>query len=411
LSYWGAIGDSLTWYSFAYAMHLTGEPQYVSIGRYETNDQGNEVRRGHALIVYRIEGDTLWVADPNYPGQTDRSIRFEKGGFLPYTSGESAAAIAANGARQYPEIRYMAKTALVNWSEIGAEYRRMLKGDAGKAYFPAHITSYASGVDPTTGAWIWTELPSSAPAVIELDEDMTAKLGEPYRGKLVVGIGMNQAFAATWFEGTTRREVKQSNAQHRATFEIPLAPGVLDLGIEIDNLKDGKSYFTDFRRARVFYERPDLTGVWQGAYRIEESLNAQRYVENGLVKVLLWTSLAEDEAEARRMAAEAIVQDSNLSRDRSLRVELEAVDPDKADRYRTHIWLEGDPGEVGEYSGEATLKGGVLSFALKAGDGTTFTFAGEVSGNDDLSGTFSATAWAVVKDALSGSWELARQAP
>ena len=358
LSYWGAISDSLTWYSFAYAMHLTGEPQYVSIGRYEADQQGKQVRRGHALIVYRIEGDTLWVADPNYPGQADRTIRFEKGGFLPYTSGESAAAIAANGARQYPEIRYMAKSALVNWSAIGAEYERMLKGEAGKAYFPAHIISYASGVDPTTGAWIWTELPD----IVELDEDMTAKLGEPYRGKLVVGIGMNQAFAAAWFDGTTRREVVQSNAQHKATLEIPLTPGVLDLGIEIDNVKDGKDYFTDFKRAKVFYERPDLTGTWQGVYRIEESLNAQRYVEDGLAQVLLWTGLAEDEAEARQTAAEAIVQDPNLHRDRALQVELEAIDPDKGDRYRTHIWLEGDPGEVGEYSGEATLKEGVLTF-------------------------------------------------
>jgi hypothetical protein len=125
----------------------------------------------------------------------------------------------------------------------------------------------------------------------------------------------------------------------------------------------------------------------------------------------VWPGRAGAAAAPRHTAAEAIVQDPNLHRDRSLRVELEAVDPDKGDQYRTHIWLEGDPGEVGEYRGEATLKEGVLSFAIKADDGTTLTFVGEVPGNTDLEGTFSATAWAVVKDALSGSWELARQAP
>ncbi len=78
-------------------------------------------------------------------------------------------------------------------------------------------------------------------------------------------------------------------------------------------------------------------------------MNARRYVEDGLVQVLLWTGLGQDEAEAREIAAEAIVEDPNLYRDRSLVVELEAVDPDKGDRYRMHISLEGDPGEISEY--------------------------------------------------------------
>jgi hypothetical protein len=37
-------------------------------------------------------------------------------------------------------------------------------------------------------------------------------------------------------------------------------------------------------------------------------------------------------------------------------VSWEAVDPDKGDRYRMHISLEGDPGEVSAYSGEATFQ-------------------------------------------------------
>jgi hypothetical protein len=386
-------------------MRLTGEPQYVSIGRYVTDDQGKPSRRGHALIVYRMQGDTMWIADPNYPGQADRTVRLENGTFHPYRSGQNAADIAANGAKQYPEIRYMAKSALVNWSAIGAEYERMLKGDAGKAHFPAHVISYASGKDPTTGTWIWTAMPE----VLELDGDMTAQLGEAYRGKLVVGIGMNQPFATAWFNGTTRGAVVQSDADHRTVFEVPLAPGVLDLGIEIVNAKDNKYYYTDFQRVKVFYERPDLTGTWQGVYRIEEAVNAVQYVEEGLVKVLLWTGLIQDETEARQVAADMIVEDENLYRDRMLRVDLEAVDPAKGDRYRTHIWMEADPGEVNEYSGEATLKEGVLVFDFKAGDGSVMTFTGRMSGSTGLSGDFSATAWRVLKNALSGSWELALQ--
>ena len=400
-SYLGAVNDSVTWYSFVYALRLTGEPQYVSIGRYEADNEGKQARRGHALIAYRIEGDKVWVADPNYPGQADRAIRYEKG-FLPYASGDNAADIAANGVKAYPEIRYMAKSALVNWSEIGAEYERMLKGDAGKGRFPPYTLTYVSGIDPTTGALIWTDLPDA----LELDEEMTAKPGERYRSKLVVGVAMNQAFTAEWYNDTTLRQSLNSDAAHKAVFEIPLAPGVHDLGFEIDNMADGARYFTEFRRVKVLYERPDLSGTWQGTYRVQESVNARQYVEDALVKVLLWTGLAQDEAEAREIAAEAIVEDPNLYTDRSLVVELEAVDPDKGDHYRTHISLEGDPGEIGEYSGKATFKGGVLTFDLKSADGTTLTFTGTPSGSAHLSGTFSATAWVVIKDALSGSWDL-----
>ena len=222
LSYLGATSDSLTWNAFAYAMRLTGEPQYVSIGRYVAEAQDKQVRRGHALVVYRIEGNELWVADPNYPGQANRTIRFENGAFHPYASGENAQAIEAEGVRRYTEIRYMAKTALVNWPAIAAEYERMLEGEAGKAYFPAHILSYVSGVNPTTGDWTWTELPE----MLELDEAATAQMGVAYRGKLVVGIGMNRAFEAESYEGTTLRATVASDAAHKAVLAIPLTPGV-----------------------------------------------------------------------------------------------------------------------------------------------------------------------------------------
>jgi hypothetical protein len=283
----------------------------------------------------------------------------------------------------------------------------MLEGEAGKAYFPAYILSYVSSVDPTTGAWTWSELPD----VLELDEATTAQLGEEYRNKLLVGVGMNQPFVAEWYEGTTLRNTLNSDASHGAVFQIDLTPGVHDLGIRIDNLVDGQRRFTDFKRVKVLYERPDLSGTWQGVYRIQEIVNVRRYIEDGLVWVLLRTGLAQDEAEARSIAAESIVEEPGLYRDRALVVELEAVDPEAGDRYRTTIQLEGDPGEVDEYSGEATFDEGVLTFDVQAGDGTKMTFTGTLSGQADLSGTFTATAWAVVKDALSGSWKLARQGP
>jgi hypothetical protein len=233
-------------------MRVTGEPQYVSVGRPATDAQGNSSRREHVLIAYRMQENALWVADPNYPGQVDRTIRFENGRFLPYNSGANAKEIATNGTQEYTDIRFMAKSALVNWAAIGSAYERMLNGTVGQAHFPPYVLSYASGIDPASGIRVWTELSG----VLELNEAATAQLGEPYRGKLVVGIGMTQPFAAGWYNGTTQGGVASSDAAYRAILEIPLTPGALDLGIWIENLEGNQYYYNDFRRVKVIYEQP-----------------------------------------------------------------------------------------------------------------------------------------------------------
>jgi hypothetical protein len=404
----GAASDTLTWHSFAYAMRITGEPQYVSIGRYEAADDGEQERRGHALVAYRIDKGQIWVADPNYPGKADRAIQFEKGALLPYGSGARATDIAANGIRVYPEIRYMAKSALVNYDAIGAEYEHMLEGKAGEGTFPAHRVSYIAALNPTTGETVWEDMPE----VLELDEEATAKAGEARRGKLVVGIAMNEPFRASLVEGTTVIQTQLSDASNGVTFVIPMTPGVRDLGFRIDNVIDNALYYTDFQRVKVLYERPDLTGTWEGTWRVQEAVIARRHIEDVLTRIILWTGLAKSEQEAREAAAAGIQDSATLYDDRPMTVMLEAIDPDVGDRYRTQVYiLNDDTGEATSYDGEATFQDGVLTFDVKFPAGFTMAFTGTLAGNDDLSGTFSATAWAVVKNALSGSWTMTRQAP
>ena len=404
----GAASDTLTWYSFAYAMRITGEPQYVSIGRHVPTNDGKQARRGHALVAYRIEKGQLWIADPNYPSKADRAIQFENGAFLPYASGARATDIAANGVSIYPEIRYMAKSALVNYDAIGQEYERLLEGKVGEGHFPAHLISYVADVNPTTGDIVWKDLPE----VLELDEEATAKPGQGYRGKLQVGIGMNQRFQASLVEGTTVIQTVLSDASHRVTFVIPMTPGVRDLGFRIDNVIDNALYYTDLQRVKVLYERPDLSGTWEGTWRVSEVVNARRYVEDVLTRIILWTGLAKTEQEAREAAAAGIQESPTLYDDRPMTVMLEAIDPDVGDRYRMQVYmLDDDTGETTSYDGEAAFRDGVLTFEVKSPDGSTMAFTGTMTGNDDVSGTFSGTAWVVVKNALSGSWTLTRKAP
>jgi len=59
------VDDDLTYKAFAYSILLTGEPQEAGI--FNTTVGG-----GHDMICYRVENNTLYIADPNYPGEKQR---------------------------------------------------------------------------------------------------------------------------------------------------------------------------------------------------------------------------------------------------------------------------------------------------------------------------------------------------
>ena len=122
-----SVADDLHMLAFAYAFHVTGTPQFVSLGR-----EGG----GHAVIGYKIEKGSLWIADPNFPGvkSAERQIEFRDGKFQPYTSAE----YVGGPGRVYTKIGFMATTALVEWDAVGARFAEMENGAVGDEYFPAY---------------------------------------------------------------------------------------------------------------------------------------------------------------------------------------------------------------------------------------------------------------------------------
>ena len=130
----GDADDPLNWNAFLYAMLVTGEPQFVAI--YNASS-------GHALIAYKADADTgtLYIADPNYPGNSSRKIQYANGAFSPYNSGANKAEIDAGNGEAYDEIRYCAKTALIPWSKIGARWDEFDAATIGDGIFPAYTLS------------------------------------------------------------------------------------------------------------------------------------------------------------------------------------------------------------------------------------------------------------------------------
>ncbi len=128
------VNDALHWNAFAYAIQLTGEPQYVGISA--------SAGGGHAMIVYRIKDGQLYIADPNYPGNTERRIAYANGKFTPYESAATKKEIEEGKSISFESIGYMAKSALTDWGKIAQRWQQMKAGTVGADLFPAYKLVY-----------------------------------------------------------------------------------------------------------------------------------------------------------------------------------------------------------------------------------------------------------------------------
>ncbi|HEY3272352.1 MAG TPA: hypothetical protein VGJ92_01245 [Methanocella sp.] len=112
--------------SFKYSMLLTGEPQYVRL----RNNNG-----GHAIVCYAVQGNTLCVADPNYPGKA-RTISLAGGTLGPYSTGANSEDIATNGATAYTKIYYAGKTSMIPVYALPGLWNQFKAGTIGDDKFP-----------------------------------------------------------------------------------------------------------------------------------------------------------------------------------------------------------------------------------------------------------------------------------
>lgn len=103
----------LSWNSFAYSMLLTSSPQYVGLSR-----SGGG---GHAIVAHRIslEKNTLYVTDPNWPGE-EHEILFTNGSFAPYRSSQNS---NDQVGRLYESVGYTAVSALIDWDKVAKRFK------------------------------------------------------------------------------------------------------------------------------------------------------------------------------------------------------------------------------------------------------------------------------------------------
>jgi hypothetical protein len=130
------IGDEYTWNLFSYSIRATGEPQEVAIW---TNGGG-----GHAVVAYKAVGNALYVADPNYPGNTERKIIYysNDGKFKPYQSGANRAEIEKGNSTAYENIMYIGKSTFISWDTISQHWTEFKNKTIGNKEFPSYTINY-----------------------------------------------------------------------------------------------------------------------------------------------------------------------------------------------------------------------------------------------------------------------------
>jgi hypothetical protein len=145
--------DSLSWYAFAYSMHVTQQPQLVII----YSSQGG----GHAMVVYGMDmaNGMLDIADPNHPGRKDRAINYTNSQFDTYESGLSASSPSI----PFEYIGYLGKSSMVKWGSIAGYYEKVISKTIGDDVFPDYQLYYLDTANT------WVEIKKDSAVVVPND--------------------------------------------------------------------------------------------------------------------------------------------------------------------------------------------------------------------------------------------------
>lgn len=240
------------YYAFKFALEMTGEPQFMGI--YSTDISGNRTS-GHAIIAYKIENRNIYVADPNYPQQTDRSIAFIPGAniFQAYSSGINAADISSGNNILYNEVIFVGKSALVDFDTIAELYDQMTDGTIGNDRFPTLEVLYLSNYSDDPEELVWT----ITDGIISNYSDSTMPADS--KGKIILAASAEYTDVLySFYDGTTLLlgpQAPDSDGYFYVT--VTLADGINELGILAETSDGQRALYADF--ARVMVSIGDIT--------------------------------------------------------------------------------------------------------------------------------------------------------
>lgn len=144
--------NELQYYAMKYAMLTTSRPQQVALYGMDSERK----KYGHTVVAYKMEGDKIYIADPNYPGAKDRTITYDGSNFSVYNSGENAAAIAAGGEIGFNEVFWTGEFAVCNEDKIAERWQEVERKDMGNDLFPYPEIEISGGVNQTQKSLVFS---------------------------------------------------------------------------------------------------------------------------------------------------------------------------------------------------------------------------------------------------------------
>lgn len=247
--------DLSKFYTIAATMLVTGEPQGIGIYRLKTSSNtGNPSYGGHDLICYKVDmkNKKLHICDPNWPKDAQEII-LKGDKFEPYIASTST----FTSSYKYEYITFYAKTAYIEWDQIGRRYQELLDSTIGTISpntFPTYqIWALEKNVD--------TDIANADKIPFVINNDTLRMVVECNKSELVyTGSGKNYIAFELYDEAGKTISI-QEKAWQKYTL---LKPGWNKIGIKIESWVKGQTdkkgnyipQFIDFKWLKVY--RSDL---------------------------------------------------------------------------------------------------------------------------------------------------------
>ncbi len=134
MSRWNAMRTSdQTRFDQLVALIKFNGPQVLLI---QCLDEDKVLQAFHAIIAYRVEGNRIYVVDPNKPGQTDRYVEIENGKFKPYSSADNAQDLEAGNEVNYNVFSAFGETAMFDINLMWQLWQDLDERTVGDDHFP-----------------------------------------------------------------------------------------------------------------------------------------------------------------------------------------------------------------------------------------------------------------------------------
>lgn len=244
MSSWNALrtNDQTRFDQLCALMKFAG-PQILLIQKL---DNSKTISSFHAIVAYRVEGNKVYVADPNKPGKTDRYVEFNNGKFSTYSSADNAQALEAGNTVQYNMFFPFGETALVDFNQMKGFWEALDKRTIGDAYFPKVAVKLAIKVKTPDGEK--EETLSDGYQANNKDFEFYVR----DTGGMAYGLYLSNK------DGKVKRLDDPAHPSADFKYTAELAKGDNYIGIALYKIEDSKNNWYDFQWLTIKYDSPTL---------------------------------------------------------------------------------------------------------------------------------------------------------